>query len=158
MFSTVNLKKLVTSLLLPLLIGLFAGFLTRGNMDIYQRISVPPLAPPSVAFPIVWTILYILMGISLYIVRVSRASGEVKKIGYIFYALQLFFNFIWSILFFNLGAYTFSAVWLAVMIVLILLNIIWFGKVNNVSAYLLIPYLVWCLFALYLNIGIAILN
>lgn len=158
MFSAINLRKLATSLLYPLITGLLASFLTRGNMDIYQRISVPPLSPPSVVFPIVWTILYILMGISLYIVRVSRASDEVKKIGYIFYALQLLFNFVWPILFFNLGAYTFSAVWLGIMIVLIILNIIWFAKVNNVSAYLLIPYLVWCLFALYLNIGIAILN
>ena len=158
MFSAINLRKLATSLLPPLITGLLASFLTRGNMDIYQRISVPPLSPPSAVFPIVWTILYILMGISLYIVRVSRASVKVKKVGYIFYALQLFFNFIWSIVFFNLGAYTFSALWLAVMIVLILFNIIWFGKVNNVAAYLLIPYLVWCLFALYLNIGIAILN
>ena len=157
MFSAINLRKLATSLLYPLITGLLAGFLTRGNMDIYQRISVPPLSPPSAVFPIVWTILYILMGISLYIVRVSRASDEVKKIGYIFYALQLLFNFVWPILFFNLGAYTFSAVWLGVMIVLIMLNIIWFAKVNNVSAYLLIPYLVWCLFALYLNIGILII-
>ena len=158
MFIAINLRKLATSLLPPLISGLLASFLTRGNMDIYQRISVPPLSPPSVVFPIVWTILYILMGISLYIVRVSRGSNDVKKIGYIFYALQLLFNFVWPILFFNLGTYTFSAVWLGIMIVLIILNIIWFAKVNNVSAYLLIPYLVWCLFALYLNIGIAILN
>ena len=74
MFSAINLRKLVTSLLPPLITGLSASFLTRGNMDIYQRISVPPLSPPSATFPIVWTILYILMGISLYIVRVSRAS------------------------------------------------------------------------------------
>ena len=158
MFSAINLRKIVTSLLIPLAVGFLSFLFTKGNINVYQQLNVPPFSPPSALFPIVWTILYILMGLSLYIVRSSRASSEVKKRGYIFYVLQLFFNFMWSILFFNLMSYTFSVVWLVIMIVLIILNIIWFAGINTTSAYLLVPYLVWCVFALYLNIGIAILN
>ena len=158
MFSAINLKKLATSLLIPLATGFLSWLFTNGNMEIYQRINVPPLSPASILFPIVWTILYILMGISLYIFRVSRADCETKRKGYMFYALQLLFNFMWTVLFFNIEAFTFSAVWLAVMIILILFNIIWFSRANKLSAYLLVPYLIWCIFALYLNIGIAILN
>lgn len=158
MFRTINLKKLITSIIIPLGTGILAALFTMGSMDIYDEIISPPLSPPGAVFPIVWTVLYILMGISLYKVRVSKGDREHKENGYRTFALQLIFNFLWSIVFFNLRAYTFSAIWLVALIVLIIANIFYFYKVDKGAAYLLIPYLIWCIFALYLNIGIAILN
>ena len=158
MFKAFNLKRFLTSIIIPVGTGLIAALLTRNSMDIYGRINTPPLSPPSVLFPIVWTILYILMGISLYIFRGTSVPDEVKRKGHVYFGLQLLFNFLWSIAFFNLSLYTFAAIWLVALIVLIVLNILQFKKADNLSAYLLIPYLIWCCFALYLNIGIAILN
>lgn len=158
MFGAINLKKLAVNILIPLAVGLLSWFFTKNNMSIYDHIKVPPLAPPKIVFPIVWSILYILMGISSYIVSAFKGDLFVKKRGYAFYAAQLFFNFMWTILFFNLKAFAFSSVWLVILTVLIGLNIVCFGKINVKSAYLLIPYIVWCVFALYLNIGTAALN
>ena len=158
MFKAINLRKLITSLAIPLGTGLLAAFLTKDSMDIYQRVQSPPLSPPGILFPIVWTILYTLMGISLYIVREEKSSRELKQKAYLIFGLQLIFNFLWSIVFFNLSAYTFAAVWLVALIALIVLNIIYFFRINKTAGLLLIPYLLWCIFALYLNIGIAILN
>lgn len=158
MFKAFNLKRFLTSIIIPVGIGLIAALLTRNSMDIYGRINTPPLSPPSVLFPIVWTILYILMGISLYIFRETNFSDQEKRLGYVFFGLQLFFNFLWSIVFFDFSFYTFAAIWLVALIVLIVCNILQFKKADRLSAYLLFPYLVWCCFALYLNIGIAILN
>ncbi len=158
MFGTINLKKLITSIILPVGVGVLSALFTMGSMDIYGEINSPPLSPPGVVFPIVWTILFTLMGISLYRVRVAKRSNADKEKGYRAFALQLIFNFLWSIVFFNLRAYTFSAIWLVALIILIVANIIYFYKVDKGAAYLLIPYLIWCVFALYLNIGIAILN
>ncbi len=158
MSSAINLKKLITSLIIPLGVGGLAAFFTMGSMDIYGEINSPPLSPPGAVFPIVWTILYTLMGISLYRVRVSRGNPNDKESGYRVFSLQLIFNFLWSIIFFNLRAFTFSAIWLAALIIIIVINIIYFKRVDKVAGYLLIPYLLWCIFALYLNIGIAILN
>ncbi len=158
MLHTINLRKLISSILIPVLTGLLASALTRNSMDIYTRIISPPLSPPGLLFPVVWSILYVLMGISLYIIRDSSGKSEDKRAGYLFFAVQLIFNFLWTIVFFNLGWYLFAAIWLVLLIILIALNIFYFGKVNSVAAALLIPYLLWCAFALYLNIGIVILN
>lgn len=158
MFGAINLRKLITSILIPLGVGFLASLFTRNAMNIYQEINQPPLTPPGAIFPIVWTVLYILMGVALYRVRSSRARLVEKQKGYRAFALQLIFNFLWSIIFFNLGAYTFAAIWLVALIVLILINIIYFYRVDDVAAYLLLPYLIWCLFALYLNIAIAVIN
>ena len=158
MFGTINLKKLITSLIIPLGVGILSAIFTMGSMDIYKEINSPPLAPPGAAFPIVWTVLFTLMGISLYRVRMAKESQVDKEKGYRVFALQLIFNFLWSIVFFNLRAYTFSAIWLVALIILIVANIIYFYKVDKWASYLLIPYLLWCVFALSLNIVIAILN
>ena len=158
MLGAINLKKLITSLIPPFAIGFFSWFFTRNAMEVYGNLTSPPLSPPSTVFPIVWSILYFLMGVSLYLVRSSGGESEVKSRGYLVYALQLVFNFLWTILFFRFGLYGFSAIWLGALIILILLNIFYFGKVNRNAGLLLVPYLLWCLFALYLNIGIFILN
>lgn len=161
MIRAINLKKLLTSLVIPLGVGFFAWLFTKDSMDIYMQINTPPLTPPSALFPVVWIILYVLMGISLYIVRVARCEADcesTKRKGYALFGVQLLFNFFWTIAFFNLSAFLFSAIWLGIMIVLIILNAVCFGKINKWSGLLFVPYIIWCLFALYLNIGIYVLN
>ena len=158
MFRTFNLKKLLVSLAIPFGVAFLSWFLTRNQMDIYSEINTPPLSPPGFVFPIVWSILYFLMGLSLYNVRSSGAPQQIKSLGYMIFGLQLLFNFVWTIIFFVFEAYTFAAVWLIALILLIAANIFVFSKSSKAAAYMLVPYLIWCVFALYLTIGIAILN
>lgn len=159
MFKTFNLKKLLISLAIPIAVGALSSFITKdAATNTYTTIMNPPLSPPSSVFPIVWSILYFLMGLALYGVSNSRAPQEQKSFAYIIFGLQLVFNFIWPILFFTFGLYTFSAFWLGIMILLIALCTFVFWKINKVSGYLMIPYLLWSIFALYLNIGVSVLN
>ena len=158
MLHALNLRKLITSILIPVAVGGLAGFLTRNSMNIYGEINTPPLSPPGIVFPIVWTVLYILMGVALYLVRDSKANAALKSKGYLAFGLQLAFNFLWSIVFFNFRWYLFAAIWLVALIILIALNIFYFAQANKAAGLLLVPYLLWCAFALYLNIGIVILN
>lgn len=141
---------------IPLLIGGLSSLITMNNMQLFDSINKPPLAPPKWLFPVVWTILYIMMGIASYFLY--KADSEEGREALILYGIQLFFNFWWSIIFFNLKAYWFAAIWLFIMWIIILLLLVKSKKINEISFWLLIPYIVWCTFALYLNVGIAILN
>ncbi len=158
MFKTFNLKKLLVSLAIPFGVAFLSWLLTRNQMDIYSEINNPPLSPPSFVFPIVWSILYFLMGLALYNVRTSPAQQQMKSLGYMIFGIQLFFNFAWTIIFFTFRAYTFAVVWLIALIILIVANIFVFAKSSKAAAYMLVPYLIWCLFALYLTAGVALLN
>ena len=144
---------------LSVLVGVLSAFLTKGNMDIYERIEVPPLAPPSWLFPIAWGILYILMGIGAGMIYKERTGkGDYAQGALMLFFIQLVFNFFWSIIFFNLQTFWLS---LAVLIALLLLVVIMsfrFYKIRPIAAYLQIPYIVWLAFAIYLNLAIAILN
>ena len=154
------MRKIITyiiSITIALAVGGLSAFLTRGNMDIYQNISQPPLAPPAILFPIVWTILYILMGISGAIIYMRRKETDVSGALKI-YAFQLIVNFLWSIIFFNMQAYLFAFVWLVILWLLIIAMIVSFKKISPIAAYLQIPYLLWVTFAGYLNIMIYFLN
>mgnify|MGYP003510948402 FL=1 len=143
---------------IPLLVGIVAGLLTRGSMETFSRLNQPPLSPPGILFPIVWTILYTLMGIASYLVYSSgKEKGEINN-ALLIYFLQLAVNFFWSIFFFNLEWYTFAFFWLVLLWVLIFYTIRLFYPISNTAAYLLIPYLLWVTFAGYLNLGIAALN
>ncbi|MGM9552013.1 MAG: TspO/MBR family protein [Clostridia bacterium] len=137
---------------LSLGVGALSALFTMGNMDIYDDIITPPLSPPSFLFPIVWTVLYILMGISGAIIY----KEDKKKLD-VFYT-QLAVNFAWSILFFNLRMFLLSSLWLLWLIVLVIKMIRQFKKVDTIAAYLQYPYLIWLIFALYLNAAIYILN
>ena len=123
----------------------------------FEEINKPPLSPPGWLFPVVWTILYILMGIALYLVVVAK-ENKGKLAAYISFGAQLFFNFFWSIIFFNARAYLFAFVWLILLWAAIIVNIYFFNKANKTSAKLLVPYLIWVTFAGYLNFGIYLLN
>lgn len=158
MFRTLNLKKLVISLLVTFGAGFLAYFFSRDAMQDYANLNLPPLSPPSIVFSIVWPILYLLMSIALYIVSNSKAPQPQKSLGYILYGVQLIFNFTWTLFFFVFGFYTFSVVWLVALIILVAICDFVFFRVNSTAGKLLLPYLIWLIFALYLNIGTAILN
>lgn len=149
---------LIKSIALPLLVGAVAGLLTRGAMQDFQMLTKPPLSPPGWLFPIVWTILYTLMGISAYIIKTSDASAEQIDDALMIYRYQLIVNFLWSIFFFNFQWYFFSFIWILLLWVLIILMIRSFAKISKTAAYLNIPYLIWVTFAAYLNFGIWWLN
>ncbi len=151
----INFKSLIISILIPLIVGGISSLISMPFMD-YGNLIQPPLAPPGWLFPIVWTILYILMGISFYLILESDSYD--KDEAYIVYFLQLFVNGLWSIFFFVLKWRLFSSIWLVLLIVLIVIMIVRFYKINKTAGLLQIPYLLWCLFALYLNIGVYLLN
>ena len=141
---------------IPLLIGGLSALITMGNMQLFDSINKPPLAPPKWLFPVAWTILYIMMGIASYFLY--KADSEEGREALVLYGIQLFFNFWWSIIFFNLKAYLFAAIWLFTMWIIILILLIKSKKIDVRSFWLLLPYFLWTTFAFYLNVGIAILN
>ncbi len=151
-----KVKVFIIAILIPLLVGFLSSFLTSDNMDIYSRINTPPLSPPSVVFPIVWTILYVLMGISSAIIYLSgdKNKDDALKI----YGFSLILNFCWSLIFFNLEAYLFAFIWLVILWISILYTILEYAKIDKTAAYLQIPYLLWVTFAGYLNLAIYLLN
>lgn len=150
-------KKLILCVLIPLLVGGLSALLTKVNMQLFDYVNKPPLSPPGWLFPVVWTILYILMGVASYAVLVSE--DRVKRRTALFvYGLQLFFNFFWSIIFFNVQYYLFALIWLVILLALIVLTTALFYRIKNGAGYLLLPYIAWVSFAGYLNYGIYILN
>lgn len=149
-------KKLTASIAIGLGTGLLSVLLTLGNFKAYSALLQPPLAPPGWLFPVVWTILYILMGVSAYLVY--ECDTEEKYIGLAVYVLQLIFNFLWLIIFFNIRNLLFAFVWLVFLWILVLAMTISFYKVNKTAGLLQIPYLLWVTFAGYLNIALYILN
>ena len=138
--------------------GVLSGWLTReGAAQYEQTIVQPPLSPPGIVFPIVWGILFALMGISAARVDTSPASPARTR-GLAVFLVQLAFNFFWSILFFNFQAFGAALVWLAILWLLIIWMIVEFAKVDKTAAWLQVPYLLWVSFAAYLNAGVWRLN
>lgn len=148
----------MSSLALTLGAGLFAKFLINGTTSIYETFNLPPLSPPGVVFGIVWSILYVLMGIALYAVRESKGNENLKTDAYRVFAIQLILNVGWPIVFFVFRAYLLSVIWLCVLIGFVFAALRLFWTINKCGGRLMIPYLIWCLYALYLNVGIYILN
>ncbi len=154
-----RIKPYVISILIALGVGGLSALVTRGSMDIYGEIEKPALAPPGFLFPIVWGILFVLMGISAAIVyNKTKNRKTVYRTGLGVYALQLVVNFFWSVIFFNLRAFLFSFLWLILLWVLIVIMILRFYKISPLAAYLQIPYLLWVTFAGYLNFMIYLMN
>lgn len=154
-----KLKPYVISVLIALLVGGLSALLTSGSMDIYGTVNTPPLSPPAIVFPIVWTILFTLMGISSAIVYVKGKEEDIdisSALG--IYLLQLAVNFFWSIIFFNMRAFLFAFIWIILLWLLIVAMIKRFYEISPLAAYLQLPYLLWVTFAAYLNLAIYILN
>ena len=147
------IKRIIYSLL-PIVGGALVGLIISGYMN-YGDMVKPPLSPPSYIFPIVWTILYILMGISYFIATKDKEND--KDLNQI-YLLQLFVNLFWPIIFFALKMYFTAFFWIILLIILVIIMIKELLKNNKISGYLQIPYFIWLLFATYLNIGIFLLN
>ena len=147
------------SIAIPISVGLISTFLTRGNMSLYSEITTPKLAPPAWIFPIVWTVLYVLMGISSCMIYQKRdnAQAEVRQ-GLTYYAMSLILNFAWSIIFFNFRLFRLAFLCILVLLYLVIRTIIEYKKVCPLAAYLQIPYVAWVAFAGYLNLAISILN
>lgn len=149
----------VISIAIALGVGALSALLTMGNMDLYSDVRQPPLAPPAILFPIVWTILYILMGVSAAMVLTdARVEKSERSSAIIPYAASLFVNFFWSILFFNFRAFMPAFIWLLLLEFLVVMTITSYRKVNTGAAYLQIPYALWVAFAGYLNFATWLLN
>ena len=154
----INKRLLFICIAIPVIVGMVSALLTRNSMELFQSIDKPPLAPPGWLFPVVWTILYVLMGISSYLILQSGEEREEIRKALTIYGYQLVVNFLWPTFFFNFGWYFFSFIWLLLLWALVLIMILRFKDINKLAAYMNIPYLVWLTFAGYLNLGIWILN
>lgn len=152
----INYKQLAISLAISLGMGFLSGLVSMMGMENFENANKPPLTPPNYLFPIVWTILFILMGISAYIV--FKSDELAKSNALIVYGIQLLVNFFWPIFFFNMSAYLFSFIWIIVLWLLIILMIKMFYPISKTAALLQIPYLLWVTFAAYLNFGVYLLN
>lgn len=152
----INLKKLILYLAVSLGTGGVSAIFTMGETDRYLNLTKPPLSPAPIVFPIVWTVLFILMGIGAYLVSESECKDKNGALT-VFFA-QLAVNFVWPILFFNLQMFLFSFAWLLILLCLILVMIIKFYQCSHAAAYLQIPYILWVSFAGYLNLAVFILN
>lgn len=153
----VNYKMLILFIGLALLAG-GIGALLGGNMDDFETLNKPPFAPPAILFPIVWTILYILMGISSYLICCNKTDQKFKNRACLVYIIQLIVNSLWTLFFFRLNMLLFAFIWLILLIVLVIIMIVKFYNIKPIAAYLQIPYILWLLFAAVLNFSIYLLN
>ena len=144
----------IKSILIPVIVGGIVGIIISPFID-YNNLEKPFLSPPSIAFPIVWTILYILMGTSYGILKSQKLTNS--EIDLIYYA-QLGVNSLWSIFFFLIKWRLFSVIWIIILAIMVIFMILKFYKNDKIAGLLQIPYLLWVIFATYLNISIYILN
>ena len=152
----VKWKELIVSIAISLGVGALSGYLTKDSMSLYQELVKPPLTPPGWIFPVVWTILFVLMGISAYLIYVSDSKDKNQALQ--IYAIQLMLNFIWSLAFFNMQAYLLAFVILILLWISIIAMIKSFYEINPLAGKLQVPYLLWVTFAGYLNLAIYFLN
>ena len=139
---------------LPLLSGAAIGLLTSGSMD-FDMLKKPPLSPPAILFPIVWTILYVLMGVSYGLIKDRSTPDSTDSL---VYYLQLVVNLLWPVAFFVLKWRLFAFFWLLLLDVLVVIMALRFCRKDKTAGRLQIPYTIWVLFATYLNFGVWILN
>lgn len=147
-------KALIASLALSLGTGFLSTLLTPNIQDNYAQLYRPPLAPPGWVFPVVWTVLFILMGLAAYFIYVS--DSEKKSAALRLYLLQLALNLGWTVIFFRFGAYLPAFLWLVILWFLVFMLVRQFGEIDELSGKLMVPYLIWLTFAAYLNLSIAL--
>ena len=152
----IRLRPLLVNLVIPMGVGLISSIFTVGGRDVYATLQRPALAPPGWIFPVVWTILYLLMGISAYRVWVSSSPERAKALWA--YGVQLFLNAVWPVFFFHFEAYLAAFFWLLALLIAVVVMIKRFARVGPLAARLQIPYLLWLVFAGYLNLGVWLLN
>ena len=147
-------KSYIFFIALSLGIGALSAFLTRNNMNIFDTVTKPPLAPPAWAFPVVWSVLYILMGIGAARVYLREPQTDALTV----FAINLALNFFWSIIFFNLRAFGFAFIWLLLLLAVVIIMTVKFFRVEKLAGYLQIPYIIWLILAGYLNLFIFLAN
>lgn len=151
----IDWKKLIIITVITFIVGTFFSFFTMNSMDTFKYLS-KPINVPGVLFPIVWSILYLLMSISCYLI--VKSNDKDKKEGIILYAIQLVINSLWTLIFFGLGAYLLSFIWIIILLIVAIIMLAKFYNINKIAMYINIPYVLWLLFAAYLNLGIYLLN
>lgn len=158
MKPNIKWKPLLLALALPLAVGGFSAFLTRDGMKAFAALKQPPLSPPAWLFPVVWTLLYLSMGLASYLVWVSGVSDKRRDRALTVYGLSLAANFLWPILFFTVQAWGAAFVLLLLLWVLVGIAALLFGAIVPRAGKLLLPYLAWLTFAAYFNLGVWLLN
>lgn len=154
-----NNLKFIISIIIPVAVGAVAGFFTASSVSSwFATIEKPSFNPPNWIFSPVWTLIYILMGLAFYFVWKTDAAKALKNKAIIFYAVQLFLNFLWSFIFFYAHNIFGALVDIVLLWIMIAATIYWFGKINKTAAWLLVPYLCWVSFATALNFAIWQLN
>lgn len=154
-----NFLRLILAIIICQLAGIIGAFFTTPSIPTwYASLTKPAFNPPNYVFGPVWTILYLLMGISLYFILQDSKKSREKKKGLIFFFLQLVLNSFWSIVFFGSQSILGGLIIILILWFLIFQTIIHFAKINKTSAYLLYPYLLWVSFATILNLSIYFLN
>lgn len=157
MLRKIDWFQLLVIVLITELIGVLSSLFSGNIGQIYTSFIKPALSPPGWLFGVVWTVLYLLMGIAAYMIYQTPQTPD-RKMAITLYWVQLFVNFLWPIVFFRFEWYWISVIVILLLDVLVLITTIWFCKIKKVAGYLMMPYLFWILFATYLNIGIALLN
>lgn len=156
--KNIRVKPLIVAIAIPLAVGGLSSLLTRGSMEAFGRLNQPPLTPPDWVFPVVWSILYVLMGIASYLVFMADASRRQKRDALLVYGATLILNFVWPLLFFRFGLFLAAFVWLLCMIAVVGLLYIRFRRIHKNAGYCILPYFLWSAFAGYLNFGVYWLN
>lgn len=152
----VNWKMILISASVTIGSSLIGFLLSLGSKEIYESLNLPVFAPPSWLFGVVWPILYVFMGISLYLILVSESSIRNSAIELFF--IQLGVNLLWPLAFFKLKLFIVALVILMILIALVIIMIKIFYGINKTSAYLQIPYLAWITFATVLNFAVVLMN
>lgn len=151
----INFKRLIIITIITFVVGSFFSWFTMNNMDTFKELE-KPVNVPAMLFPIVWSILYLLMSISCYII--TRSNNDSKGKTLVWYGIQLVINSLWSLIFFGFGAYLFAFIWIILLLITVVIMIAKFYNIDKRAAYINIPYILWILFAGYLNFGIYLLN
>ncbi len=157
MMKKINWFQLIVIILITQLAGLLSNVFSGNIGEIYTSFTKPPLSPPQWLFGVVWPVLYLLMGIAVYLIYQTPQTPERKKATTLYW-IQLLVNFLWPIVFFRFEWYWVSVAIILLLDVLVLITTVWFYRIKKEAGYLMVPYLLWILFATYLNIGIAVLN
>ncbi|MFY9382178.1 MAG: TspO/MBR family protein [Eubacteriales bacterium] len=157
MKKKINWLQLIIVVIITEIVGVLGNILSGNASGVYASFDKPPLSPPGWLFGVIWPILYLLMAISVYIIYETTSSPDGEKVTNLYW-LQLFVNFLWPVVFFRFGWYWVAVVVIILLDILVIITMKYFYDIKKTAAYLLIPYLVWILFATYLNIGVAALN
>lgn len=149
---------LIINILIPILGGFLVSYINRNSYKVYDALKKPFLTPPNIVFSIVWSILYVLIGIAAYRIYIKNKSNIDDKGAYFFYLIQLLLNFMWSFIFFTFRLYGISFIWIIILIIFVLITFVKFIKIDKIAGILFIPYILWLIYASYLSYFIWVFN